>query len=65
MKLLFPKSLYNSDVGEAARVLCRVLEDSKRALSVIEGYSVEARSPDDMAQKLWRECNRHVKEAVT
>ena len=61
---LFPKNLYNSDVGEVAMGLLNVLGDPVRTLSVIEECSVGARSPDDLAQRLWNECKGHAREAV-
>lgn len=61
---LFPKNLYNSDVGEVAMGLLNVLGDPLRTLSVIDECSVGARSPDDLAQRLWNECKGHAREAV-
>lgn len=65
MQSLFKRNLYNSDVGEAAGCLLSLVGDVKETMSIVDGCSVGARSPDNLAERLNESVQKLSKEANT
>jgi hypothetical protein len=65
MQSLFRQNLYNSDVGEAAGCLLSLVGDVKETMSIVDGCSVGARSPDNLAERLNESVQKLSGEANT